>query len=151
MAGLGTLLAGGDGLGPGLVVAGATLHSELVAVAPHASSAPFPYIATTAGWMTTELGRQPWLVYGLLAHGRRHVAVGPFGECALHACSAFSDLYLFLGLLFIFLFAETFDRDRQSRYCGHGRRAELEEVRDGNVLVWRRHVDVGGVCRARRI
>ena len=27
---------------------------------------PFPYIATTAGWMTTELGRQPWLVYGLL-------------------------------------------------------------------------------------
>src|SRR3989449_276427 len=29
-------------------------------------SAPFPYIATTAGWMTAELGRQPWLVYGVL-------------------------------------------------------------------------------------
>jgi cytochrome bd ubiquinol oxidase subunit I len=28
--------------------------------------APFPYIATTAGWMTAELGRQPWLVYGLM-------------------------------------------------------------------------------------
>jgi cytochrome d ubiquinol oxidase subunit I len=27
---------------------------------------PFPYIANTAGWMTAELGRQPWLVYGLL-------------------------------------------------------------------------------------
>jgi cytochrome bd ubiquinol oxidase subunit I len=26
---------------------------------------PFPYIATSLGWMTTELGRQPWLVYGL--------------------------------------------------------------------------------------
>ena len=26
---------------------------------------PFPYIATTAGWMTAGLGRQPWLVYGL--------------------------------------------------------------------------------------
>jgi cytochrome d ubiquinol oxidase subunit I len=26
---------------------------------------PFPYIANTAGWMTAELGRQPWLVYGL--------------------------------------------------------------------------------------
>ena len=24
---------------------------------------PFPYIANTAGWMTAELGRQPWLVY----------------------------------------------------------------------------------------
>ena len=26
---------------------------------------PFPFIANTAGWMTTELGRQPWLNYGL--------------------------------------------------------------------------------------
>ena len=25
-------------------------------------SLPFPYIANTAGWMTAELGRQPWLV-----------------------------------------------------------------------------------------
>ena len=29
-------------------------------------SVPFPYIATTAGWWTAELGRQPWLVHGLL-------------------------------------------------------------------------------------
>ena len=29
-------------------------------------SLPFPYIANTAGWMTAELGRQPWLVYGLM-------------------------------------------------------------------------------------
>ncbi len=28
--------------------------------------APFPYIANTAGWITAELGRQPWLVYGLM-------------------------------------------------------------------------------------
>jgi len=28
---------------------------------------PFPYIANTLGWMTAELGRQPWLVYGLFA------------------------------------------------------------------------------------
>jgi cytochrome d ubiquinol oxidase subunit I len=27
---------------------------------------PFPYIANTAGWMVAELGRQPWLIYGLL-------------------------------------------------------------------------------------
>ncbi len=27
---------------------------------------PFPYIANTAGWFAAELGRQPWLVYGLL-------------------------------------------------------------------------------------
>ena len=27
---------------------------------------PFPYIATTAGWITAEVGRQPWLIYGLV-------------------------------------------------------------------------------------
>ncbi len=27
---------------------------------------PFPFIANTAGWFTTELGRQPWIIYGLL-------------------------------------------------------------------------------------
>jgi len=25
-----------------------------------------PFVANTAGWMVTELGRQPWIVYGLL-------------------------------------------------------------------------------------
>jgi len=32
---------------------------------------PFPYIANTAGWMTAELGRQPWLVYGLMRTAER--------------------------------------------------------------------------------
>lgn len=27
---------------------------------------PLPYVANTAGWMTAELGRQPWLIYGLM-------------------------------------------------------------------------------------
>ena len=31
---------------------------------------PFPYIANTAGWMTTELGRQPWLIHGLYERRR---------------------------------------------------------------------------------
>ena len=28
--------------------------------------APLGFIAVIAGWMTTEVGRQPWTVYGLL-------------------------------------------------------------------------------------
>jgi cytochrome d ubiquinol oxidase subunit I len=27
---------------------------------------PFPYIPNTAGWMTSELGRQPWIIYGIM-------------------------------------------------------------------------------------
>ncbi|MDI9396094.1 MAG: cytochrome ubiquinol oxidase subunit I [Euryarchaeota archaeon] len=29
-------------------------------------SIPLPYIAITAGWIVAEVGRQPWIVYGLL-------------------------------------------------------------------------------------
>jgi cytochrome d ubiquinol oxidase subunit I len=29
-------------------------------------SVPLPYIANTAGWITAEIGRQPWLIYGLM-------------------------------------------------------------------------------------
>ena len=35
---------------------------------------PFPYIANQAGWMVAEVGRQPWVVYGLqrTAEGTSH-------------------------------------------------------------------------------
>ncbi len=69
-------------------------------------SAPFPYIATTAGWMTAELGRQPWLVHGLL---RTSDGVSPLVHSgnALFTLLGFIGIYLFLGLLFLFLIAET--------------------------------------------
>lgn len=69
-------------------------------------SAPFPYIATTAGWMTAELGRQPWLVYGLL---RTADGVSPLVHSgnALFTLIGYLGIYLGLGLLFLFLMAET--------------------------------------------
>ena len=67
--------------------------------------APFPYIATTAGWMTTELGRQPWLVYGLLRTSEGASPLVHSGN-ALFTLLGFLGLYLLLGLLFLFLIAE---------------------------------------------
>ena len=46
---------------------------------------PFPYIAKTAGWMTAELGRQPWLVYGLMRTVGRRQSDGALGHGAVHA------------------------------------------------------------------
>ena len=40
---------------------------------------PFPYIATTAGWWTAELGRQPWVVYGLMRTADAHSTAGQPG------------------------------------------------------------------------
>jgi cytochrome bd ubiquinol oxidase subunit I len=63
---------------------------------------PFPYIANTAGWMTAELGRQPWLVYGLFRtiHG---VSPTVHSGTTLFTLIGFCGLYFVLGLLFLFL------------------------------------------------
>jgi cytochrome d ubiquinol oxidase subunit I len=63
---------------------------------------PFPYIANTAGWMTAELGRQPWLVYGLFrtADGTsQNVSSGN----VLFTLIGFTGLYFVLGILFLYL------------------------------------------------
>jgi cytochrome d ubiquinol oxidase subunit I len=63
---------------------------------------PFPYIATTAGWMTAELGRQPWLVYGLFRTVNGYSASVSSGN-ALFTLIGFTGLYFVLGLVFLFL------------------------------------------------
>jgi cytochrome d ubiquinol oxidase subunit I len=63
---------------------------------------PFPYIANTAGWMTAEFGRQPWLAYGLFRtiHGTSPtVSAGN----ALFTLLGFLGMYFVVGVLFLFL------------------------------------------------
>jgi cytochrome d ubiquinol oxidase subunit I len=61
---------------------------------------PLPYIANTAGWMTAELGRQPWLVYGLLrtAAGTSHRVSAGNG---LFSLLGFMGLYSFLSIAYV--------------------------------------------------
>ena len=65
-------------------------------------SFPLPYIANTAGWMTAEIGRQPWLIYGLMrtSDGYSHTVSAGNG---LFTLIGFMGLYLLLGLLFTVL------------------------------------------------
>jgi cytochrome d ubiquinol oxidase subunit I len=63
---------------------------------------PFPYIATTAGWMTAELGRQPWLIYGLMRTSQGFSSRVSAGN-TLFTLMGFMGLYLALGILFLFL------------------------------------------------
>jgi len=62
--------------------------------------APFPYIATTAGWWTAELGRQPWVVHGLLRTAEGDSPQVNSGDVVFTALG-FAGLYLALGLLFV--------------------------------------------------
>jgi len=63
---------------------------------------PFPYIANTLGWMTTELGRQPWLVYGLFHTKDGYSKLVSNGD-TIFTLIGFTGLYFVLGLLFLFL------------------------------------------------
>jgi cytochrome d ubiquinol oxidase subunit I len=63
---------------------------------------PFPFIANTAGWITTELGRQPWLVYGLLRTSDGYSKAVSSGA-ALFTLVGFTGLYFIVGLLYLFL------------------------------------------------
>ncbi len=63
---------------------------------------PFPYIANLLGWYVAELGRQPYLVYGLL---RTADGISPTVSSGntLFTLMGFMALYFLLGMLFLLL------------------------------------------------
>jgi cytochrome d ubiquinol oxidase subunit I len=63
---------------------------------------PFPYIATTAGWMTAELGRQPWLIFQIFRTSQGVSDVVNGGN-VLFTLIGFTGLYFVLGVLFLFM------------------------------------------------
>ncbi len=65
-------------------------------------SLPFPYIANTAGWITAELGRQPWLVYGLMLTADGYSKQVSAGN-GMFTLLGFMGMYTVLGILFLFL------------------------------------------------
>jgi cytochrome bd ubiquinol oxidase subunit I len=64
--------------------------------------APFPYIATTFGWMTAELGRHQWVIYGLMRTAQGISPQVSQGN-VLFTLIGFFGMYGVLSLLFLFL------------------------------------------------
>ena len=61
---------------------------------------PFPYIANTAGWMTAELGRQPWLIYGMMRVEQGFSTNVSAGN-TLFTLIGFMGMYALLSVLFL--------------------------------------------------
>jgi cytochrome d ubiquinol oxidase subunit I len=99
MVGLGTWFGALMGIAAFLLWRG-KLYSSNWILWPVLLSWPLPYIATTAGWMTAEIGRQPWLVYGLIRTSQgysTHVTAGN----SLFTLLGFLGMYTVLSLLWI--------------------------------------------------
>jgi cytochrome d ubiquinol oxidase subunit I len=101
MAGLGTLFIGLMGLALLQRLRG-RLETSRPLLWTLMLAFPFPYIANTAGWLTAELGRQPWLVYGLFRTGDGISAVVSPGT-TLFTLIGFAGLYLVIGLVYLYL------------------------------------------------
>jgi cytochrome d ubiquinol oxidase subunit I len=88
---------------------------------------PLPYIANTAGWMTAELGRQPWLIYGLMrtAHG---VSPTVGAGNAWFTLIGFMGLYTVLGILWLFLVYREIEDGPESEEVLHSEPAVIESA-----------------------
>ena len=55
------------------------------------AAGPFGFLAIEAGWTVTELGRQPWIIYGVM---RTEEAVTPMGRIFIRNVAMLFDSYL---------------------------------------------------------
>lgn len=105
MVGLGTIFIGIMGIAVLLLYFKKLYHFQTL-LWTILLAAPFPFIANITGWYVAELGRQPFLVHGLL---RTVDGVSPTVSSGntLFTLLGFVALYLVLGLLFLVLVGKT--------------------------------------------
>src|SRR5688500_9531676 len=63
------------------------------------AAAPLGFIAIEAGWIVTEVGRQPWIIYGIM---RTKDAVTPMPGI-VYSFYLFTAVYVSLALIVTFL------------------------------------------------
>ncbi len=68
-------------------------------------SIPLPYIAIEAGWIVSEVGRQPWIVYGLMKTSDAGSPID-FSQVAV-SLTGFILVYGLLGAVGFYLIAKS--------------------------------------------
>jgi cytochrome d ubiquinol oxidase subunit I len=80
---------------------------------------PFPYIANTAGWITAEIGRQPWLVYALMRTADGYSKTVSAGN-GMFTLLGFMGMYTVLAIFFLFLVRREIERGPEAEAAsGH--------------------------------
>jgi cytochrome d ubiquinol oxidase subunit I len=101
MAGLGTYFAALMAVAGFLLWRGKLFTTQWI-LWPILMSFPLPYIANTTGWMTAEIGRQPWLVFGLIRTSEgasSHIGAGT----SLFTLLGFLGMYTVISILWVVL------------------------------------------------
>jgi len=66
---------------------------------------PLPHLAHETGWITAEVGRQPWIIQDLMRTAKASSVVVSTGEIAF-SLVMFSLIYLLLSVMFVRLFVK---------------------------------------------
>jgi cytochrome bd ubiquinol oxidase subunit I len=108
MVGLGTLFVPAMGVPAWLLWRG-RLWSTSWALWMVVLATPFPFIANAAGWVTAELGRQPWVIYGLLRTADGASTLLTTGN-VLFSLIGFAGMYTVLSILWLVLMVQHVER-----------------------------------------
>jgi cytochrome d ubiquinol oxidase subunit I len=73
------------------------------------AAGPLGFLAIEAGWIVTEVGRQPWIIYGVM---RTQEAVTPMGKIAVPFV-VFTVLYVFISVIVFYLLRRQFMKSEQ--------------------------------------
>ncbi|MBL9026678.1 MAG: cytochrome ubiquinol oxidase subunit I [Myxococcales bacterium] len=65
-------------------------------------ASPLPYVANTAGWLTAELGRQPWVIHGVMRTAAGFTKEVSSGN-VLFTLLGYMGIYALLSVLFLAL------------------------------------------------
>ncbi|HVA33056.1 MAG TPA: cytochrome ubiquinol oxidase subunit I [Candidatus Baltobacteraceae bacterium] len=101
MVGLGTIFLGVTAVAALLLALG-RLYASRAVLWLLMLLMPLPYIANEMGWMVSEVGRQPWIVYGLIRTAAASSPTVADGE-TLFTLIGFTGMYFLLGVLFLYL------------------------------------------------
>lgn len=66
---------------------------------------PLPHLAHETGWMAAEVGRQPWIIYGLMKTANAASVVVSAGDI-IFSLAMFSLIYTLLFAMFVLLFVK---------------------------------------------
>jgi cytochrome bd ubiquinol oxidase subunit I len=102
MVGLGTLFVAVCLLGVLLLLWGRRLYDQRWFLWILMLMLPLPWLANLFGWTVSEVGRQPWIVWGLMPTSKGYSPTVVAGE-TIFTTLVFAAIYLLLGVLFLFL------------------------------------------------
>lgn len=113
---IGVFLAGLGAWGLWRLARGRPLHASRTFLVLLMAAGPLAFVAIEAGWVVTEVGRQPWVIYGIM---KTADAVTPMPGLVV-PFTLFTLLYLALAAVVVVLLARLARADHDARPPGGG-------------------------------